>query len=86
MFFQGSSQADDSSSQRTSSSILAKEALIEIDYINLSEDLKVCLPHHTSVFHGCAVVQLDLVLLDFLFVLTSKKRPFSSANVQIISF
>ncbi|TNM87113.1 hypothetical protein fugu_007343 [Takifugu bimaculatus] len=36
----GSSQADDSSSQRTSSSVLAKEALIEIDYSNLSEDLK----------------------------------------------
>uniref|UniRef100_A0A8C4HTC5 Structural maintenance of chromosomes protein n=1 Tax=Dicentrarchus labrax TaxID=13489 RepID=A0A8C4HTC5_DICLA len=29
-----------SSSQRTSSSVLAKEALIEIDYSNLSEDLK----------------------------------------------
>lgn len=48
MFLQGSSQTDDSSSQRTSSSVLAKEALIEIDYSNLSEDLKVCLPHHTS--------------------------------------
>uniref|UniRef100_A0AAQ5Y1F8 Structural maintenance of chromosomes protein n=1 Tax=Amphiprion ocellaris TaxID=80972 RepID=A0AAQ5Y1F8_AMPOC len=30
----------ESSSQRTSSSVLAKEALIEIDYSNLSEDLK----------------------------------------------
>lgn len=37
---EGSSQTDDSSSQRTSSSVLAKEALIEIDYSNLSEDLK----------------------------------------------
>lgn len=41
LLFQGSSQTDDSSSQRTSSSVLAKEALIEIDYSNLSEDLKV---------------------------------------------
>lgn len=41
LFFQGSSQTDESSSQRTSSSVLAKEALIEIDYSNLSEDLKV---------------------------------------------
>lgn len=39
--FQGSSQTEDSSSQRTSSSVLAKEALIEIDYSNLAEDLKV---------------------------------------------
>ncbi|XP_078480497.1 LOW QUALITY PROTEIN: structural maintenance of chromosomes protein 1A-like [Lampetra planeri] len=37
---EGSSQTEDSSSQRTSSSVLAKEALIEIDYSNLSEDLK----------------------------------------------
>uniref|UniRef100_A0A8C6LAD1 Structural maintenance of chromosomes protein n=1 Tax=Nothobranchius furzeri TaxID=105023 RepID=A0A8C6LAD1_NOTFU len=37
---EGSSQNDESSSQRTSSSVLAKEALIEIDYSNLSEDLK----------------------------------------------
>ncbi|XP_008316384.2 structural maintenance of chromosomes protein 1A [Cynoglossus semilaevis] len=37
---EGGSQTDDSSSQRTSSSVLAKEALIEIDYSNLSEDLK----------------------------------------------
>lgn len=37
---EGSSQTDDTSSQRTSSSVLAKEALIEIDYSNLSEDLK----------------------------------------------
>ncbi|XP_047439404.1 structural maintenance of chromosomes protein 1A [Mugil cephalus] len=37
---EGSSQTDESSSQRTSSSVLAKEALIEIDYSNLSEDLK----------------------------------------------
>uniref|UniRef100_A0A3Q2SMY2 Structural maintenance of chromosomes protein n=1 Tax=Fundulus heteroclitus TaxID=8078 RepID=A0A3Q2SMY2_FUNHE len=37
---EGSSQTDDSSSQRTSSTVLAKEALIEIDYSNLSEDLK----------------------------------------------
>ncbi|KAK2897666.1 structural maintenance of chromosomes protein 1A [Channa argus] len=37
---EGSSQTDDSNSQRTSSSVLAKEALIEIDYSNLSEDLK----------------------------------------------
>lgn len=36
---EGSSQAEESS-QRTSSSVLAKEALIEIDYSNLSEDLK----------------------------------------------
>lgn len=47
LLFQGSSQTDDSSSQRTSSSVLAKEALIEIDYSNLSEDLKVAGPHHT---------------------------------------
>uniref|UniRef100_A0AAX7VN15 Structural maintenance of chromosomes protein n=1 Tax=Astatotilapia calliptera TaxID=8154 RepID=A0AAX7VN15_ASTCA len=33
-------ETDESSSQRTSSSVLAKEALIEIDYSNLSEDLK----------------------------------------------
>ncbi|XP_061592161.1 structural maintenance of chromosomes protein 1A [Cololabis saira] len=37
---EGSSQADESSSQRTSSTVLAKEALIEIDYSSLSEDLK----------------------------------------------
>ncbi|XP_071380971.1 structural maintenance of chromosomes protein 1A [Centroberyx affinis] len=37
---EGSSQAEESSSQRTSSTVLAKEALIEIDYSNLSEDLK----------------------------------------------
>uniref|UniRef100_A0A671XBA0 Structural maintenance of chromosomes protein 1A n=1 Tax=Sparus aurata TaxID=8175 RepID=A0A671XBA0_SPAAU len=37
---EGSSQNDESSSQRTSSTVLAKEALIEIDYGNLSEDLK----------------------------------------------
>ncbi|XP_029974428.1 structural maintenance of chromosomes protein 1A [Salarias fasciatus] len=37
---EGSSQNDESSSQRTSSTVLAKEALIEIDYSNLSEDLK----------------------------------------------
>ncbi|KAM9856297.1 structural maintenance of chromosomes protein 1A [Aulostomus maculatus] len=37
---EGSSQTDESSSQRTSSTVLAKEALIEIDYSNLSEDLK----------------------------------------------
>ncbi|KAI4880597.1 hypothetical protein NFI96_012195, partial [Prochilodus magdalenae] len=37
---QGSSQADESSSQKTSSSVHAKEALIEIDYSNLNEDLK----------------------------------------------
>lgn len=47
LLFQGSSQTDDSSSQRTSSSVLAKEALIEIDYSNLSEDLKVAGPHNT---------------------------------------
>lgn len=41
LLFKGSSQTDESSSQRTSSSVLAKEALIEIDYSNLSEDLKV---------------------------------------------
>uniref|UniRef100_A0A8C9Y412 Structural maintenance of chromosomes protein 1A n=1 Tax=Sander lucioperca TaxID=283035 RepID=A0A8C9Y412_SANLU len=33
-------ETEESSSQRTSSSVLAKEALIEIDYSNLSEDLK----------------------------------------------
>ncbi|KAM3872322.1 structural maintenance of chromosomes protein 1A [Diretmus argenteus] len=37
---EGSSQAEESSSQRTSSTVLAKEALIEIDYSNLNEDLK----------------------------------------------
>lgn len=37
---EGSSQAEESNSQRTSSTVLAKEALIEIDYSNLSEDLK----------------------------------------------
>ncbi|XP_028849002.1 structural maintenance of chromosomes protein 1A-like isoform X2 [Denticeps clupeoides] len=38
---EGSSQVEESvSSQKTSSSVLAKEALIEIDYSNLSEDLK----------------------------------------------
>uniref|UniRef100_A0A8C2X2W3 Structural maintenance of chromosomes protein n=1 Tax=Cyclopterus lumpus TaxID=8103 RepID=A0A8C2X2W3_CYCLU len=33
-------ETEESSSQRTSSTVLAKEALIEIDYGNLSEDLK----------------------------------------------
>uniref|UniRef100_A0AAY5KHE4 Structural maintenance of chromosomes protein n=1 Tax=Esox lucius TaxID=8010 RepID=A0AAY5KHE4_ESOLU len=33
-------QEESSSSQRTSSTVLAKEALIEIDYSNLAEDLK----------------------------------------------
>ncbi|MBN3300111.1 SMC1A protein, partial [Amia calva] len=38
---EGGSQAEESvSSQKTSSTVLAKEALIEIDYSNLSEDLK----------------------------------------------
>lgn len=37
---EGNSQTEESSSQRTSSSVLAKEALIEIDYSNLTEDLK----------------------------------------------
>ncbi|XP_016362595.1 structural maintenance of chromosomes protein 1A-like [Sinocyclocheilus anshuiensis] len=39
---EGSSQAEESlsSSQKTSSTVLAKEALIEIDYSSLSEDLK----------------------------------------------
>ncbi|XP_068589023.1 structural maintenance of chromosomes protein 1A [Cebidichthys violaceus] len=37
---EGSSQTEESSSQRTSSTVLAKEALIEIDYSNLTEDLK----------------------------------------------
>ncbi|XP_031700441.1 structural maintenance of chromosomes protein 1A [Anarrhichthys ocellatus] len=38
---EGSSQTEDSSSQRTTSTtVLAKEALIEIDYSNLTEDLK----------------------------------------------
>ncbi|KAG5282163.1 hypothetical protein AALO_G00052910 [Alosa alosa] len=38
---EGSSQVEESvSSQKTSSSVHAKEALIEIDYSNLSEDLK----------------------------------------------
>ncbi|KAK5863542.1 hypothetical protein PBY51_000566 [Eleginops maclovinus] len=37
---EGSSQPEESSSQRTSSTVLAKEALIEIDYSNLTEDLK----------------------------------------------
>lgn len=45
---QGGSQTDDSSSQRTSSSVSAKEALIEIDYSNLSEDLKVAGLHCTK--------------------------------------
>lgn len=48
MLFQGSSQTDESSSQRMSSSVLAKEALIEIDYSNLSDDLKVTVPHGQS--------------------------------------
>jgi len=34
------SQEEEENNQRTSSSVLAKEALIEIDYSNLSEDLK----------------------------------------------
>lgn len=39
---QGSSHVDESiSSQKSSSSVHAKEALIEIDYSNLHEDLKV---------------------------------------------
>uniref|UniRef100_A0A8C7Q8V6 Structural maintenance of chromosomes protein n=1 Tax=Oncorhynchus mykiss TaxID=8022 RepID=A0A8C7Q8V6_ONCMY len=43
---EGSSQQEESnSSQRTSSTVLAKEALIEIDYSNLSEDLKVRSTH-----------------------------------------
>ncbi|XP_075951789.1 structural maintenance of chromosomes protein 1A [Anarhichas minor] len=38
---EGSSQTEESSSQRTTSTtVLAKEALIEIDYSNLTEDLK----------------------------------------------
>ncbi|KAL7859783.1 hypothetical protein SRHO_G00149300 [Serrasalmus rhombeus] len=37
---EGSSQVDESSNQKTSSSVHAKEALIEIDYSNLNEDLK----------------------------------------------
>uniref|UniRef100_A0AAR2M5P0 Structural maintenance of chromosomes protein n=1 Tax=Pygocentrus nattereri TaxID=42514 RepID=A0AAR2M5P0_PYGNA len=37
---EGSSQVDESSNQKTSSSVHAKEALIEIDYTNLNEDLK----------------------------------------------
>uniref|UniRef100_A0A8B9HSA5 Structural maintenance of chromosomes protein n=1 Tax=Astyanax mexicanus TaxID=7994 RepID=A0A8B9HSA5_ASTMX len=37
---EGSSQVEESSSQKTSSSVHAKEALIEIDYSNLNEDLK----------------------------------------------
>ncbi|XP_048877704.1 structural maintenance of chromosomes 1A, like [Brienomyrus brachyistius] len=39
---EGASQAEESvsSSQKTSSTVLAKEALIEIDYSNLSDDLK----------------------------------------------
>ncbi|KAK7916201.1 hypothetical protein WMY93_011962 [Mugilogobius chulae] len=37
---EGGSQNEESSSQRTSSSVSAKEALIEIDYSHLSEDLK----------------------------------------------
>lgn len=51
LLFQGSSQTEESSSQRTSSTVLAKEALIEIDYSNLSEDLKVASPHSTSALH-----------------------------------
>lgn len=74
LFFQGSSQTDDSSSQRTSSSVLAKEALIEIDYSNLSEDLKVCLPHHTSVLYGRPVVHLSLVFLFVCFFPSVVKR------------
>lgn len=39
---QGGSHVDESiSSHKTSSSVHAKEALIEIDYSNLHEDLKV---------------------------------------------
>ncbi|KAK1899300.1 Structural maintenance of chromosomes protein 1A [Dissostichus eleginoides] len=37
---EGSSQPEESNSQRTSSTVLAKEALIEIDYGILTEDLK----------------------------------------------
>ncbi|CAB1452633.1 unnamed protein product [Pleuronectes platessa] len=37
---EGSSQTEETSSQRTSSTVLAKEALIEIDYSVLTEDLK----------------------------------------------
>lgn len=47
---QGSSQTEESSSQRTSSTVLAKEALIEIDYSNLSEDLKVGAAHVSHVY------------------------------------
>ena len=50
-YSKGSSQTDESSSQRTSSTVLAKEALIEIDYSNLSEDLKVAGPHDSSALH-----------------------------------
>uniref|UniRef100_A0A4W5JUT3 Structural maintenance of chromosomes protein n=1 Tax=Hucho hucho TaxID=62062 RepID=A0A4W5JUT3_9TELE len=43
---EGSSQQEEAnSSQRSSSTLLAKEALIEIDYSNLSEDLKVRSTH-----------------------------------------
>lgn len=74
MLFQGSSQTDDSSSQRTSSSVLAKEALIEIDYNNLSEDLKVRVSHY-SVLYEYTVVQLGLIF-DFLSVSTEKTEAF----------
>ena len=44
LLIQGSSQTEETSSQRTSSTVLAKEALIEIDYSILTEDLKVTSP------------------------------------------
>lgn len=61
--FQGSSQTEDSSSQRTSSSVLAKEALIEIDYSNLSEDLKVFVPPHQHLILYIFTVHLICVFL-----------------------
>ena len=38
---QGREETKEEAAQRTSSTVLAKEALIEIDYSNLSEDHKV---------------------------------------------
>lgn len=59
LLFKGSSQTDESSSQRTSSSVLAKEALIEIDYSNLSEDLKVGLNNIIVLFSMHQIIAGD---------------------------
>lgn len=72
---QGSSQTDESSSQRTSSSVLAKEALIEIDYSSLSEDLKVKRLNTTSVSVHEIVCVCFILLLMLKVISSSESAP-----------